>query len=211
MQQRPSVPHILTQIVSLLFHPLLMSVWCVALIMTTDSTSLVYTPQVKSFVIGTVFGMCCIVPLLMWALMVFFGVNSPTAPLMRSPKSALLQLTVVISLLCCGAIFADFGLLFIIRKSVYTLAVVWFVMCIVEQLWPLSPHAMCLGAVLGIWWILLYVGNVSLLPYFIGGIVALGVLCTARIYLAPSATSAWRIVVGAIGGFAIAATLFIFI
>ena len=203
-----TISHTVARAVSLALHPLLMAVWCVAFIMATDATSLVYTPQVKMFVIGAVFGMGCVVPLLVWAVMVLFGVAGPTDEMLKGPKSGLVCFLVAISLLGCGGVFADFGLLFIIRKVVNTLAIVWIVECALQVVWPLSPHTTTLGAVVGIWWILLYVGNVALLPAFVGSIVATGALCTARIHLNPT-TSPWRIIIGAVAGFALGATLFI--
>ncbi|MBQ3070288.1 MAG: hypothetical protein IJD12_01190 [Tidjanibacter sp.] len=207
VSKRP-ISHTVARAVSLALHPLLMAVWCVAFIMATDATSLVYTPQVKMFVIGAVFGMGCVVPLLVWAVMVLFGVAGPTDEMLKGPKSGLVCFLVAMSLLGCGGVFADFGLLFIIRKVVNTLAIVWIVECALQAVWPLSPHTTTLGAVVGIWWILLYVGNVALLPAFVGSIVATGALCTARIHLNPT-TSPWRIIIGAVAGFALGATLFI--
>lgn len=203
-----TISHTVARAVSLALHPLLMAVWCVAFIMATDATSLVYTPQVKMFVIGAVFGMGCVVPLLVWAVMVLFVVAGPTEEMLKGPKSGLVCFLVAMSLLGCGEVFADFGLLFIIRKVVNTLAIVWIVECALQTVWPLSPHTTTLGAVVGIWWILLYVGNVALLPAFVGSIVATGALCTARIHLNPT-TSPWRIIIGAVAGFALGATLFI--
>lgn len=207
VSKRP-ISHTVARAVSLALHPLLMAVWCVAFIMATDATSLVYTPQVKMFVIGAVFGMGCVVPLLVWAVMVLFGVAGPTDEMLKGSKSGLVCFLVAMSLLGCGGVFADFGLLFIIRKVVNTLAIVWIVECALQSVWQLSPHTTTLGAVVGIWWILLYVGNVALLPAFVGSIVATGALCTARIHLNPT-TSPWRIIIGAVAGFALGATLFI--
>ncbi len=207
VSKRP-ISHTVARAVSLALHPLLMAVWCVAFIMATDATSLVYTPQVKMFVIGAVFGMGCVMPLLVWAVMVLFGVAGPTDEMLKGPKSGLVCFLVAMSLLGCGGVFADFGLLFIIRKVVNTLAIVWIVECALQAVWQLSPHTTTLGAVVGIWWILLYVGNVDLLPAFVWSIVATGALCTARIHLNPT-TSPWRIIIGAVAGFALGATLFI--
>lgn len=187
-----------------------MAVWCVAMIMGTDSTSLTYTPEVKSFVIGAVLGMGCLVPLLFWALLTYFGLlqRRGSGVGLRGGAS-FVMLVAALCLFGCGRVLAGFGLLFVVRKVLYTLALVAIVEAIMEYIWPLSCYTSTMGAVLGIFWILLFVGNVALLYHFIVGIVALGLLCSARVYLSGSYKSVWREAIGAVVGFAMGATMFI--
>ena len=62
---------------------------------------------------------------------------------------------------------------------------------------------------MGMMWMLLLVGNVALLAPFIIGIVAVGLLATARLYLTECRVGS--VVWGALLGFAVAAIMLVMI
>ena len=104
----------------------------------------------------------------------------------------------------CGAVFAKFMILFVVRKVLYTAAVVTLVLMIVEYLWPLNYHLVAVGALLAVEWVLLFVGNVALLWPFVATIVVAGVLWSAQLYLAqlPPKQICWSLPIGLAVGIA---------
>ena len=110
---------------------------------------------------------------------------------------------------CCGWVFDDIVVLYLVRKMLYTATAVVALILLFELFYPLDCHTTALGSLLGMMWVLLLVGNVMLLIPFIIGIVAVGLLATSRIYLTGCRVGsvAW----GALLGFALSAVLLVVI
>ena len=167
------------------------------LIMYGYALPVLTTPELTRFVMGNVALVTIGVPLVFRVLIRLFGVEKA-----GSRRVSILSVGMFfLSLVCCGAIFAHAPMLFMLRKMFYAAALVCVVVLLFETFYPLCHQTVALSAVLGIMWVLLYVGGAQLLYYFIFGIVALGGVASARLYLSERSAghTLWAIPIGAIG------------
>ena len=197
---------LLSKGISLLCHPVIMTLWATIIVVYCNATSVKFVPTLKPFVVWSVAGMTVVVPTLFWALL---HCLSHRNRVQRSPSRTKVMMLFAcgLSILGCGAVFAKFMMLFVVRKVLYTAAVVVAMLLIMEFIWPLDHYSVSIGALLGIEWTLLYVGNVGLLYPFIGTIVVAGLLCSARHIVGR--LSAPHIYAGAAGGLIVGLTTFI--
>ncbi len=202
------LPRLLAQGVTTLFHPLTMVGWIVAMVMFSLASPLVYPLPVRWFVLGTVALMTIGVPLLFWWLVRLFGVRGKGDAVERRTSIMMLVL-VALCYTCCGWIFDDIVVLYLVRKILYTATAVVALLLVCEFVYPLDCYTTSIGALLGMMWMLLVVGNVELLAPFIVGVVAVGAVATSRLYLTDSKVGA--VVWGALLGFALSAVVLIFI
>lgn len=202
------LPRLLAQGVTTLFHPLTMVGWIVAMVMFSLASPLVYPLPVRWFVLGTVALMTIGVPLLFWWLVRLFGVRGKGDAVERRTSIMMLVL-VALCYTCCGWIFDDIVVLYLVRKILYTATAVVAFLLVCEFVYPLDSYTTSIGALLGMMWMLLVVGNVELLAPFIVGVVAVGTVATSRLYLTDSKVGA--VVWGALLGFALSAVVLIFI
>lgn len=203
---------LLARYLSGVLHPLLMPLWCAVVVVYGAATTLTYTPEIAYFVMVSVLRLVVFVPVAFGALLWLFGYISRGTKgerlgMVFSQRRVML-LAVALCGMACGGVFADHVVLFIIRKLMYTTSAVCVALVVLEWVWPVSLHTTAVGALLGVWWVLLYVGNVQLLIPFVVGVAVAGLLCTLRIYLHPE-RSPWRSIVGLVGGFALSSLLFI--
>lgn len=179
-----------------LFHPILMAVVMSYLVMYGYTLPVQTTPELTRFVMGNVALVTIGVPLVFRVLIQFFGVEK-----VGSRRVSILSVGIFfLSLVCCGAIFAHAPMLFMLRKMFYAAALVCVLVLLFETFYPLCHQTVALSAVLGMMWVLLYVGGANLLYYFIFGVVALGLVATARLYLSERSPghTLWAIPVGAL-------------
>lgn len=202
------LPRLLAQGVTTLFHPLTMVGWVVVMVMFSLASPLAYPAPVRWFVLGTVVLMTIGVPLLFWWLVRLFGARGEGQTMERRTSIMMLVL-VAICYTCCGWVFDDIVVLYLVRKILYTSTAVVALLLLFELFYPLDYHTTALGALLGIMWMLLIVGNVGLLAPFIAGIVAVGAVATSRLYLTDCRVGS--VVWGALLGFALSAVILIFI
>lgn len=202
------LPRLLAQGVTALFHPLTMVGWIVVMVMFSLASPLAYPAPVRWFVLGTVVLMTIGVPLLFWWLVRLFGARGKGQTMERRTSIMMLVL-VAICYTCCGWVFDDVVVLYLVRKILYTSTAVVALLLLFELFYPLDYHTTALGALLGIMWMLLIVGNVGLLAPFIAGIVAVGAVATSRLYLTDCRVGS--VVWGALLGFALSAVILIFI
>ena len=165
------------------------------LVMLGLASPLAYPMPVKLYVVGTVVFMTLGVPMLFGWLLRVFGVKSKV-----DTRHANL-LTVLMMVLCyitCGWVFEDIVVLFLMRKMLYTFAAVAVVVTVFEFFYPLSHHTTMFGALMGMLWMLLVVGNVALLAPFIIGIVLAGILTTSRLVLTECkvGSAVWGLLIG---------------
>lgn len=191
-----------------LFHPLTMMVWLVTLVMLGFASPLTYPSPVVRYVIGTVAFMTMGVPLLFYGLLRLLGVVKRGEAGSRRTRVMML-VTMALCFTCCGVVFDGIVVLFLIRKMLYTATAVVAVLLACELFYPLCPYTTALGALLGMMWMLLVVGNVALLVPFIVGIVATGLLATSRLVLTDRKVAS--VVLGAPVGFAVAAIVLVLI
>lgn len=202
------LPRLLAQGVTALFHPLTMVGWIMVMVMFSLASPLAYPAPVRWFVLSTVVLMTIGVPLLFWWLVRLFGARGEGQTMERRTSIMMLVL-VAICYTCCGWVFDDIVVLYLVRKILYTSTAVVALLLLFELFYPLDYHTTALGALLGIMWMLLIVGNVGLLAPFIAGIVAVGAVATSRLYLTDCRVGS--VVWGALLGFALSAVILIFI
>lgn len=202
------IPTLLAQGISLLCHPLTMAVWMALATMFGLAGPLSYPMPVRWYVVGTVTFMTLIVPCLFVWLLRLFGVMHHGEGDTRRLR-IMMMVVMAVCYTCCGWVFDNVAVLFLVRKILYSATAVVFLLVVCEFFYPLSCHTTALGALLGMMWMLLYVGNTALLVPFIIGIVAVGLLATARLYLTGCRVGsvAW----GALLGFALSAIMLVVI
>ena len=196
----------LSKVVSLVLHPLVMPLLATIVVVYGNATSVTYVPTLKPFVVWSVAGMTLATPIVFWLIVRFLGAKGGGATDERKMRRMMLLAT-ELCLVGCGSVFAKFAMLFVVRKVLYTAAVLVAVLWIMEWLWPLCHHSAAIGAVLSVEWVLLYVGNVGLLWPFIATILAAGVVCSARLALAKEPSV--RVYVGLFVGIAVGFATFI--
>lgn len=203
-QSRHSTPaRVAARILCGLFHPILMAVAMSYLIMYGHTLPVQTTPELTRFVMGNVALVTIGVPVVFLVLIHLFGVEK-----VGSRRVEILSVGIFfLSLVCCGAIFAHAPMLFMLRKMFYAAALVCVVVLLFEMFYPLCYHTVALSAVLGMMWVLLYVGAVNLLYFFLFGVVILGLVATARLFFSERSAGhiLWSIPIGAVS----AALLFI--
>lgn len=193
---------------SLLFHPLTMMAWMVLFVMVGLASPLTYTLPIISYVVGTVIFMTLVVPCLFLWLLHLLGVTRRGENGERR-TSIMMLVVVAVCYTCCGWVFDDVVVLFLIRKMLYSATGVVAMLLLFELFYPLCYHTTAVGAVLGMMWMLLVVGNYGLLYPFIAGIVVAGLLISSRLYL--SKCSLGSAVWGLLLGFGLACLLLIVI
>lgn len=182
------------QLLCALFHPIFMAVVMSYLIMHGYALPMLVGRGAVGFVMGNVALVTIGVPLVFHLLLRVFGIYSS-----QRRRAEILSLGIFfLSLICCGAIFANVPIFFVLRKMFYAGTVACVVTLLFELFYPICYQLVALGAVLGIMWVLLYVGCSSLLYFFIGGVVVTGVVATARLYLSEYSAghTLWAIPVG---------------
>lgn len=200
------IPTLLAQGFSLLLHPLTMSVWMSLATMFGLAGPLSYPAPIKWYVVGTVVFMTLFIPcLFVWLLRLFGAVRADEQGSRRLRIMMLVVMAVCYT--CCGWVFDNVAVLLLVRKVLYSATAVVLLLVIFELFYPLDYHTTALGALLGMMWMLLYVGNIALLTPFIVGIVAVGLLATARLYLTECRVGS--VVWGALLGFALSATMLV--
>ncbi len=196
----------LSKVVSLVLHPLVMPLLATIVVVYGNATSVTYLPTLKPFVVWSVAGMTLATPILFWGL-VRLLVNKGHGIADDGKMRRMMLLATELCLVGCGSVFAKFAMLFVVRKVLYTAAVLVAVLWIMEWLWPLCHHSSAMGALLSVEWVLLYVGNVGLLWPFVATILAAGVVCSARLALAKEPSV--RVYVGLFVGIAVGFATFI--
>lgn len=202
-----SSAYLLANSIGTLFHPLTITLWAVAIVLLGDATSVKYIPKLKSFVMWSVAGMTLATPLLFGVILRWFGDQKANYNAPKNRNRAMMLVAMELCLLGCGSVFQKFAMLFVIRKLLYTAAIVVLILIIFEIFWPLCHHTTAIGALLGVEWTLLYVGNVNLLWPFIATIVVGGTMCSAQLILHKQPAA--RIYVGGVIGLALGLTTFI--
>lgn len=203
-----NLPRILAQTLSFLCHPLAMVVWLAFVTMFGFVGRLTYPASLGWYVVGTVAFMTVAVPCLFVLLLRFFGVRKSGEG--DSRRTRIMMLVVMaVCYTCCGWVFDDIVVLYLVRKMLYTATAVVALILLFELFYPLDCHTTALGSLLGMMWVLLLVGNVALLTPFIIGVALVGALATARLYLTDCRVGsvAW----GALVGFVLSAILLIVI
>ncbi len=187
--------------ISCILHPLSMAVWMAVMVMLGLASPLTYPTPVKLYVVATVAFTTLFIPVLFGWLLRIFGVRKRGSDVRRTRLFTMLMMAVCYA--SCGWIFEDIVVLFLMRKILYTFTAVTAVVALFEFIYPLSLHTSMFGAVMGMMWMLLVVGNVALLLPFIIGIVLVGLLISARLALTDCrvGSAVW----GALIGFAISA------
>jgi hypothetical protein len=203
MNNHSAIITTLSKGISLLLHPLVMPLLATIVVVYGNATSVAYVPTLKPFVVWSVAGMTLATPIVFWLIVRFLGAKGGD----RSDERKMRRMMLLATELClvgCGSVFAKFAMLFVVRKVLYTAAVLVAVLWIMEWLWPLCHHSAAIGAVLSVEWVLLYVGNVGLLWPFIATILAAGVVCSARLVNAKQAPTHiyTGLAVGVVVGFA---------
>lgn len=206
MNNHSAIITTLSKGISLLLHPLVMPLLATIVVVYGNATSVAYVPTLKPFVVWSVAGMTLATPIVFWLIVRFLGAKGGGATDERKMRRMMLLAT-ELCLVGCGSVFAKFAMLFVVRKVLYTAAVLVAVLWIMEWLWPLCHHSAAIGAVLSVEWVLLYVGNVGLLWPFIATILAAGVVCSARLALAKEPSV--RVYVGLFVGIAVGFATFI--
>lgn len=206
MNNHSAIITTLSKGISLLLHPLVMPLLATFVVVYGNATSVTYVPTLKPFVVWSVAGMTLATPIVFWLIVRFLGAKGGSVTDERKMRRMMLLAT-ELCLVGCGSVFAKFAMLFVVRKVLYTAAVLVAVLWIMEWLWPLCHHSAAIGAVLSVEWVLLYVGNVGLLWPFIATILAAGVVCSARLALAKEPSV--RVYVGLLVGIAVGFATFI--
>lgn len=202
------IPPLLARTLSLLLHPLTMVLWVAFVAMFGLVGRLTYPSPVRWYVVGTVAFMTIFIPcLFLWLLRLFGARRSGEV---RTRRTRIMMLVVAaLCYTCCGWVFDNVVVLYLVRKMLYTATAVVLMLAVFEFFYPLSYHTTALGALLGMMWMLLLVGNTALLTPFIIGIVAVGLLATSRLYLTDCTIGS--VVWGALLGFALAAVMLVVI
>lgn len=203
--QNITLSQLVARLCQLLFHPILMGVVMTYLIMYGYALPMRQASvELTRFVICNVALVTIGVPAIFRVLIRFFGVERSGG----SYRVKVLSLGIFfLSLVCCGAIFANAPTLFILRKMFYAGAIVCVVTLLFELFYSLCYQTVALGAVLGIMWVLLYIGSTELLFHYIVLIVATGLVATSHLYLGEYRVGRvlWAIPIG----FVVAALSFI--
>ena len=203
-----SLPRYAAHTLSILLHPLSMVLWMSVMVMFGQVGKLTYPASVRWYVVGTVAFMTILIPCLFLLLLRLFGVARKLDSTPRRTR-IMIMVAVAVCYTCCGWVFDNVVVLYLVRKMLYTATAVVAVLLVFELFYPLSYHTTALGALLGMMWMLLLVGNTTLLTPFIIGIVSVGLLATSRIYLGDC--SFGGAVWGALLGFALSAGLLVVI
>ena len=203
-----NLPRTLAQALSLLCHPLTMVVWLAFVTMFGFVGKFTYPAPLRWYVVGTVTFMTVVVPCLFMLLLRIFGVSGSGEGGAQRTRIMML-VAVAVCYTCCGWVFDDIVVLYLVRKMLYTATAVVALLLLFELFYPLDCHTTAMGSLLGMMWVLLLVGNVSLLIPFIICVALVGALATARLYLTECriGSLAW----GALLGFALSAVLLVVI
>lgn len=175
------------QTISLLFHPLTMALWLAVLVMYGYASPLKFPFSLRYFVLGNVVICTLVIPYIFRLLLRLFGIVRRDGSAGRRVRVMCLIIW-VLCYVCCGVIFAEVPLLFLLRKMLFLGAIVLLSALVAEFLAPLCWHTLSYGALMGYMWVLLFVGNVGLLYPFILFLVCGGLLMTARLYLSELPT-----------------------
>lgn len=202
------IPAFLARALSLLLHPMTMVLWMSFVAMFGPVGKLTYPAPVRWYVVGTVAFMTIVVPCLFVGLLRLFGARRSGEARTRHTRITML-VVVALCYTCCGWVFDNVVVLYLVRKMLYTATAVVLLVAVFEFFYPLSHHTTALGALLGMMWMLLLVSNTALLTPFIIGIVAVGVLATSRLYLTDCTVGS--VVWGALLGFGLAALMLVVI
>lgn len=196
------------RLVSLLFHPLTMAVWMTLLVMYGFASPMKFPDVLRRFVISNVVVITIFIPLIFNLLLRLFGVVKRDATGGR--KVAIMRLVIAaLCYVCCGFMFAEVPLLFLLRKMLFLGSIVLLVALVTEFCYPISHHTLAFGTLLGYMWVLLFVGNMGLLYPFVVALVLGGLLVTSRLHLSELAPV--RIYVALLGGVLIAVMCAIFV
>lgn len=182
-------------------HPLLVTLWMALLVVSGSASGLNYPPVIQAYVLSNIIFMTLVIPLVFLFLLRLFGRRPKAEETIAGRRERVMMLAVVaLSALGCGWIFADVMVLFLLRKMLYTAAAVALIVLIFEFFYPLDHYTTAFGALLGMVWVLLYVGTTSLLAPFIVGIVLCGLLFSSRLYTSQERVGSilWGLVIGAL-------------
>ncbi len=194
-------------VVSMALHPALVALWMVVMTMVGWASPLDYPKNVQLFVIGNTAFITLLMPVaFLWLQRVLIRHRGGEMTLRRGRVSQLAMM--VVSYVACGWMFDEIVVLYLVRKVMYTLAVVAFVVLAMEYVRPLSHHTALFGALVGMIWMLLYVGNVALFTPFVAAILCGGLLLTSRLMLGENLFATWG---GFFGGLAVALIVFVLI
>lgn len=203
-----STPTFLARTLSLLLHPMTMVLWMSFVAVFGFVGRLTYPSSIRWYVVGTVAFMTIFIPcLFLWLMRLFGGTKREQATARHGRIMVLVALAVCYT--CCGWVFDNVVVLYLVRKMLYTATSVVVLLLVFELFYPLSYHTTAMGALLGMMWALLMVGNTTLLIPFIVGVMAAGLLATSRIYL--HGYSLGRVVWGLLLGFVLGAVMLVVI
>lgn len=173
---------ILARAISLLCHPLTMALWMTILVMWGYASQLRFPMELREFVVINVGITTILIPLIFTLMMRWFGGGRDGVS--NGRKVVVMRLAIAaLCYACCGFMFTNVPLLFLVRKMLYLGAIVLVLALVMEFIRPLSHHALAYGALLGYMWVLLFVGNMGLLYPFMILLFVGGLLLTARLYL----------------------------
>ncbi len=189
-------------------HPLVMTPLMVLLIVLGVASPLKFPAHVATYVMVNVVVLTVAIPMAFRHLLFFVERRRGVDNSGRTWKIVAL-LVQSICLVACGYVFDGVVVLALVRKVLYTAAAVTIVTYLMERIYPLDCHTTALGALLGMMWMLLYVGNFGLLIPFGVLIVLSGLLCTVRLWLTE--VPLLSVMGGLVGGFALSATMLVLI
>ncbi len=189
-------------------HPVVMTPLMVLMIVAGMASPLKYPMVVRLYVMANVVALTVVLP---WCMRSLIGYMERRRGVENSGRTWRIVALLVqcICFVACGYVFDGVVVLALVRKVLYTAAVVTGVTYIMERIFPLDYHTVALGGLLGMMWMLLYVGNFGLLVPFVVLILLSGLLCTVRLWLTEA--KVLSVVGGLVVGFALSATMLIFI
>lgn len=181
-EPRGAITNLLAKAISLLFHPLMMALWMTILVMWGYASQLRFPMELRRFVVTNVAITTILIPLIFNLMLRLFGVERGGVPNGRKVVTMRL-LIAALCYACCGFMFTNVPLLFLVRKMLYLGAIVLLLAFVMEFIRPLAHHPLAYGALLGYMWVLLFVGNMGLLYPFMILLIVGGLLLTSRLYL----------------------------
>lgn len=201
-----NIASLLSKSISYLLHPFFIPTYVVIMLMVINTSLLPVSSQSQWFVMQVIVVNTLLIPALFIGLLKVFGRIDNFS--LESRKERITPLfIVIICYLCCGWIFSDLPALFIVKKVVFAAAGSIFFGFTVNFFWKISLHLMGIGGILGVIWVLIYVGYVELLLPFCIIVVLAGLLASSRLYLGKH--TPWQVTIGFFASFVISGTLLI--
>ena len=171
------------QIISILFHPLLITVYVYAVLIFFYPYADISNNQYKYAVLGLVFFGTCFVPAVSVLLMHQLGLVTELTINDRSERGTPYLLTTIIYLFIYYTIFPKVGLAASLSFPLLVISLLIAFVAIVNFFWKISAHAVAVGGLCGLTIWITYTSIESSILLVVGSFILAGSTMSARLIL----------------------------